>query len=316
MHKYLIQRLLSTIPVLIVVSVIIFIIIRMAPGDPAMVILGEDASAETLADLRERMGLNLEPIIQYGRWVSNILRGNLGISTVSRGLPVAELIGNSIRPTLSLTLFSMVISITVSLTLGILSARKHGGALDHGIAAITMFGISVPNFLFGLGLMFVFSVKLRWFPVSGYKDWNAGFAAHFHPLVLPAISLGLMHSALLMRMTRASVLEVLGSDFILLAKAKGVGEFSLLVRHTLRNALLPIITVIGQSFIGALSGAAVIESMFNIPGMGQLIVNSISRRDYLVIQTIVLFITLLNVAISLIVDLLYCVVDPRIRLSH
>jgi peptide/nickel transport system permease protein len=179
-----------------------------------------------------------------------------------------------------------------------------------------MFGVSVPGFLFGLGLMLLFAVKLRWFPSSGYKDLSAGFIPHIRSLFLPGLSLGLMDIALMMRMTRGSVLDVLGSDFILLARAKGEGEFSIMVHHALRNALLPVITIIGQVFVGALAGTAVIESLFGIPGMGQLIVVSIGRRDYQVIQGIVLFITLINVGVSLLVDLLYCAADPRIRLSH
>jgi peptide/nickel transport system permease protein len=210
----------------------------------------------------------------------------------------------------------MTISVSAALSLGILSAKMQGTAVDLGITTFTMFGISVPGFLLGLGLMYLFAVYLRWFPVSAYKDISAGLGPHLHSITLPAVSLGMMHSALLMRMTRTTVIEILSSDFMMFAKAKGVSEFAMLVKHALRNALLPIITVIGQSFISAFSGAAVIESMFGVPGMGQLIVNSINRRDYLVIQGVVLFITLLNVVISLIVDLLYCTLDPRIRLSR
>jgi peptide/nickel transport system permease protein len=316
MYRYLIQRILAVIPVLLVVSVVIFSIIHLVPGDPAYAMLGDDASPEAIDELRERMGLKDPLGVQYLNWIGNILKGNLGNSIVARGIPVVEMIGQRIKPTISLAVYSMLISIVLSLSLGILSARNHGGPLDHGITVLTMFGISVPNFLFGLGLMFLFAVKLRWFPVSGYKDISQGFGPHIRSLSLPAFSLGLMYSALLMRMTRASVLEVLNSDFILLARSKGVAGLSLLIKHALRNALLPIITVVGQSFIGALSGAAVVESMFGIPGMGQLMVNSIGRRDYLVIQTIVLFITVINVVISLVVDLLYCLIDPRIRLAH
>jgi peptide/nickel transport system permease protein len=315
MQRYLFQRLILVIPVLFIVSVVIFSIVHLTPGDAAYSILGDEASQPKIEELRERLGLNLAPIVQYTRWISNVVRGNLGVSFL-RDYPVIDLIKLHIKPTLSLTLYSMAISISIALALGILSAKMQGTVFDHGITTFTMFGISVPGFLLGLGLMYLFAVYLRWFPVASYKDISAGLGPHLRSITLPAVSLGMMHYALIMRMTRTTVIEILNSDFIMLAKAKGVSEFAIFVKHALRNAMIPIITVIGQSFISALSGAAVIESMFGVPGMGQLIVNSINRRDYLVIQGVVLFITLLNVVISLIVDLLYCVLDPRIRLSH
>jgi peptide/nickel transport system permease protein len=315
MHRYIFQRLVSVIPVLFIVSVVIFSIVHLTPGDAAYAILGNEASQTQIENLRERLGLNLSPVIQYSHWLSNVVRGNLGVSFL-RDYPVIDLIKQHIKPTLSLTFYSMAISISAALTLGILSAKMRGTTVDLGITAFTMFGISLPGFLLGLGLMYLFAVYLRWFPVFAYKDISAGLGPHLYSITLPAVSLGMMHSALLMRMTRTTVIEILGSDFMMFAKAKGVSEFTMLVKHALRNAMLPIVTVIGQSFISALSGAAVIESMFGVPGMGQLIVNSIERRDYLVIQGVVLFITLLNVFISLIIDLLYCALDPRIRLSR
>lgn len=313
MLQYVVRRVLSVIPVLLVVSVTVFYIIHLTPGDPAAAMLGENATAEEVTELRERLGLNLPVTVQYLRWIGKVLQGDLGTSIV-RGQSVTALIGHYIQPTLSLTIFSTVISITLALSLGILAAKRRGTLADQGVTVITLLGISLPSFLTGLGLMLLFSVKLRWFPVSGYRHISQGFLAHIHSLALPGIALGLMHSAFMMRMTRATMLEVLNSDFIKLAKAKGVREFSITVRHALRNGLIPLITIIGQGLIGSLSGAAVIESMFGIPGMGMLIVSSIGRRDYQMIQGIVLMVAVLNVGITLLVDLLYGVADPRIRL--
>jgi peptide/nickel transport system permease protein len=311
-HKYLINRILSVIPVLIVVSIVVFAIIHLAPGDPAIAILGAEALDEDVAALRGKMGLDRPLPIQYFDWLSAVLRGDMGTSVV-RGMSVTQMIGDHIQPTFSLTIFSMALSLAIAIPLGVLSAKKSGGVLDHSVSILTMLGVSIPNFLFGLGLMMCFSVKLRWFPVSGYILLDRGLVAHLHSLTLPGIALGIMNSALIMQMTRASMLEVLGSDFILLVKAKGVGELAILFKHALGNAIIPIITVVGQGFIGALSGSAIIEAMFGIPGMGQLIVNSIGRRDYQVIQGIVLFVAVLNVAVNLILDLLYGLADPRIR---
>ncbi len=315
MRKYLVNRILSILPVLFVVSVVIFGVINLTPGDPAAAILGENATTEDIAALRERMGLNKPIVVQYLAWLGNIAKGNLGTSVVN-SRPVAEMVGSHIGPTISLSIYAMLISVALALPLGMLAARKRGTAADQTVSTVALFGISLPSFLLGLFLMLLFAVKLRWFPVSGYKPLSAGLGQHIRFLTMPAFALGFIYSALMMRMTRASMLEVLGSDYIKMAKAKGVRELFIIGKHALRNALVAIITVIGQSFIGALSGATVVESLFGIPGLGQLIVNSIGRRDYQVIVAIVLFIALVNVVISLVVDLLYGVVDPRVRIAR
>jgi peptide/nickel transport system permease protein len=225
------------------------------------------------------------------------------------------MIGDHMAPTVSLALYSMVLALIISLPLGMLAARHKGMPTDQGVSVLALLGISLPSFLLGLFLMMFFAVKLRWFPVSGFKPLSAGLGPHLQSITLPAVALGFMYAALMMRMTRASLLETLASDYVRMAKAKGVSEFFLTAKHALRNALVPLLTVLGQSFIGALSGASVVESMFGIPGIGSLVVNSIGRRDFQVVQAVVLLIALINVVVNLIIDLLFGIVDPRIRLS-
>ena len=314
MRNFIVKRVLSIIPVLIIVSVVIFSVVHLTPGDPAASILGDEATAEDIAALRERMGLDKPVVEQYFIWIGNILHGDFGMS-VAGNETVANLLKSHWEPTISLALFSTVIALGIAIPLGILAARNKGTAIDSGISALSLMGISFPSFLLGLFLMMVFAVKLKLLPVSGYKTLSDGLVPHIRSLVLPGIALGFMHSALLMRMTKASMLEVLNSDYIKMAKAKGVKEFLLVAKHAFRNALIPVITTVGQSIVGALAGAAVVESMFAIPGMGQLMVNSIGRRDYYVIQAIVLIIACINVLVNLLVDLLYGIADPRVRLS-
>ncbi|MDR2134601.1 MAG: ABC transporter permease [Treponema sp.] len=314
MKKYIVQRLLSVLPVLLIVSVVIFSLTYFIPGDPAALLLGDNATAEDIAALRERLGLDIPPVPRYFNWIINMFRGDFGIS-VSRNTPVARMISSHLGPTLSLSVYSMCIACIAALPLGMLAARKKGTPADQGVSVLALLGISLPSFLLGLFLLVTFAVKLRWFPVAGYKPLSAGFGAHIRSLTLPAVALGFMYAALLMRMTRASLLETLSSDYVRMAKAKGVGEFSLVGKHALRNALVPVLTTLGQSFIGALSGATVVESMFGVPGIGALVVSSIGKRDFQVVQGVVLLIALINVVISLIVDLLYGLADPRVRLS-
>jgi peptide/nickel transport system permease protein len=314
MRKYIASRILSIIPVLFIVSVVIFGIGYLIPGDPAAMILGDNATQEDIIALRVRLGLDQPPIPRYLNWVVNICQGDLGVS-VANSTPVSQMISEHMAPTVSLALYSMILALIISLPLGMLAARHKGMPADQGISVLALLGISLPSFLLGLFLMMFFAVKLRWFPVSGFKPLSAGLGAHLQSITLPAVALGFMYAALMMRMTRASLLETLASDYVRMAKAKGVSEFFLTAKHALRNALVPLLTVLGQSFIGALSGASVVESMFGIPGIGSLVVNSIGRRDFQVVQAVVLLIALINVVVNLIIDLLFGLVDPRIRLS-
>lgn len=315
MKKYVIKRILSLIPVLFIVSIVIFILIHLTPGDPARTMLGADASEAEVEMLRETMGLNAPLPIQYFSWVGGIFHGDLGTS-VFMNQPMSEILADHIGATLSVTFLSLFIAIVVAIPLGIIAAKHRGRVADQGITAFTMAGISIPSFLMGLFLILLFAVKLGWLPVAGYKPIKeVGLWKHLHYLLMPCISLGLMQAALITRMTRSSVLDVLYMDYIKMAKAKGVSDSALLLKHAFRNALLPVITVVGQSFIALLSGAVVVESVFNIPGIGQLIVNSVLRRDYEVIQAIVLVIALINVLITLVMDLLYAFADPRVKME-
>lgn len=315
MKQYILKRLLALIPTLFVVSIVIFSIIHMTPGDPAAMILGDTAKPEEIEALRESMGLN-DPIpVQYLHWVAGILQGDLGQS-VFIDEPMTQILADYMGPTVSLTICAMILATVFAIPLGVLAARNRGSIADQGISMLSMIGISLPSFLLGLLLILIFAVRLKWFPVAGYKTIaEAGFLAHLRYLTLPAAALGFMEAALMIRLTRSSVLEVLASDYVRMAKAKGVSEFSLIMKHAFKNALIPILTVLGQTFMALLAGAAIVESVFNIPGIGRLTVNSVARRDYEVIQAVVLLVSFINVIMCLAVDLLYGLVDPRVRLE-
>lgn len=315
MKKYIIKRILSLIPVLLIVSFVAFFIVHLTPGDPARAMLGDQATEQDIENLRVSMGLDKPIYIQYFIWMGNVFHGNLGTS-IFMNEPMTQIIQSHLGPTLSLTIYSLIIAVLLSIPLGILAAKKRGTLADQTIMGFSMGGIAIPSFLMGLLLILLFAVKLRWLPAAGYKDPSQGFGQFIRYLTLPAISLGLMQAALITRMTRSSLLEVLNCDYIKMAKAKGVRNFWIIFKHALRNSLLPIITTIGQSFIALLSGATVTETVFNIPGAGQLVVNSVGRRDYEVIQAIVLVIAVINVAITLVMDILYGIADPRVRLEE
>ena len=293
MKRFIAKRIISVIPVLIIVSIVIFSLIHLVPGDPATAMLGDLATEEDIAALRIRMGLDKPLIEQYFIWIGNIFHGDFGMSVVNNET-VGSLIISHIRPTISLAIYALVIAAVIAIPLGMIASRKKSSAIDHVVSVISLAGISLPSFLLGLFLMLLFSVKFRIFPVSGYKEISEGFLEHIRSLTLPAIALGFMNAALMMRMTRASMLEVLGSDYIKMAKAKGVKEFSLLAKHAFKNTLVTLITIFGQSIVQALSGAAVVESLFAVPGLGQLMI---------------------NVVINMIIDILYGLVDPRVRVS-
>lgn len=314
MQIYLIKRAFSIIPVLIIVSIIVFTLIHLIPGDPARAILGQEASSEQIENLREEMGLNKSIVAQYFVWITGIFKGDLGTSYFSNK-PVAEILFQYLGPTLSLALYAQILALVIAIPLGILAARRKGTIIDQILTSASLFGISLPSFLSGLFLVMIFGVILKWLPVAGYKPLDQGIIEHIKYLTLPAVSLGLLQAALITRMTRSSMLEILGQNFIRTAKAKGAKEQRIIYSHALRNAFIPILTVIGQSFASLIAGAAVVETIFNIPGIGQLIVNSVTRRDYSVIQGIVLFITVCYVFINLFIDVLYSIIDPRVILS-
>ena len=315
MKKYVIKRILTLIPVLLVVSVVIFMLVHLAPGDPAAALLGDQATDAEIAALRDRMGLNAPLPLQYINWLVGIFHGDLGESVFMRGT-MTSILAEHLKPTLALTTYAVFLAALFAVPLGILAAKHRGRFPDHLVSVTSMVGISMPSFLLGLLLILAFAVGLGWLPSSGYVYVSeGGFWKHIKFLTLPAIALGFIEAGLMIRMTRSAMLEVLSSDYIRMAKAKGVSSRSIFLKHALRNALITIVTVIGQSFMVLLAGATVVETVFNIPGVGQLTVNSVLRRDYEVIQAVVLLISVTNVLISLIIDLLYGVIDPRARVG-
>lgn len=312
---YLLKRILSLIPVVFVVSVVVFLIIHLTPGDPAAVMLGEDASPQQIEQLREQLGLNLPLYEQYFNWIVGAVQADLGASYFMDE-PVTQALLSHLGPTVSLTFFSIVIAILISIPVGIFAARHRGSASDQSVMGFTLLGMSVPNFILGLLLMLLFGVMLRWLPVAGYEPLSSGLWSHLRYLILPAVALGTIQAALIARTTRSSMLEVLNHNFIKSARAKGVKERQIIYFHAFRNALLPVITIIGQTFGGLIAGAVVTETIFNIPGIGQLTINSIERRDYPMIQGVILMVGIAYVFINLVVDLLYGLFDPRVRLER
>lgn len=312
MFGYILRRLLATIPVMGVVAVVTFLLIRLAPGDPAVIMIGDSATPQQLAEMRERMGLNQSFVVQFLLWIGDMLRGQLGVSLQSN-VSVASLIGARLAPTLWLALATMSFSILVAVPLGVLAAWARGTLLDRAVMTVAVLGFSTPVFVTGYVLAYFFSLKMGWFPVQGYNPPEAGFIDFFTTISLPALTLSTIYIALIARIARSSVLEVMGEDYIRTARAKGAKERTVFLRHALRNAAVPIITVIGSGAAFLISGVVVTESVFNIPGLGRLVVESVLARDYPTIQALILLFALIYVLINLAVDVLYTVFDPRIR---
>jgi len=312
MGGYLLKRIVSLLPVLLVVAIVDFIIIHLTPGDPASVMLGSQATEEELAKLREQLGLTLPIYTRFFQWIIGILQGDLGWS-IFMDMPVTEAIWEHLGPTLSLTILAEIIAILFAIPLGVMAANRRGSWMDQSFMTFAMLGISLPSFWIGLNLILLFAVQFNWLPAAGYQPLSSGIFNHLKYLIMPAISLGIMQGALIARMTRASMLEVLNENYIRTAEAKGLKMWIVTYKHALRNAFIPILTVIGLSFATLVGGAVVTETVFNIPGIGKLIVNSVLRRDYEVIQGTVLMIAAAYVFINLIVDILYAYIDPRVR---
>jgi peptide/nickel transport system permease protein len=310
--KFILKRLVSLVPVLAVVAVVVFLLMHITPGDAAAVMLGPEATPQDVDALREQLGLNDPLYVQFFSWLGGILTGDLG-SSPFLGESVAEALWSHLGPTLSLAILAQAFAILVAIPAGIIAAKRRGSLLDQGFMGLTILGVSVPSFLLGLFLILAFSVGLRWLPVAGYQPLSAGLGEHLRYLILPAIALGSMQAALIARMTRSSMLDVLSTNYLKTGKAKGLGSFSLTFKHAFKNAALPVLTVVGQTFGSLVAGAAVVETVFNIPGIGQLIINSVDRRDLLVIQGAVLLIAVSYVLINLVVDILYGLLDPRVQ---
>jgi peptide/nickel transport system permease protein len=311
---YTIKRILSLLPVLLIISILVFLLMYITPGDPAAFLLGMDATPADAAALNHRLGLDKPLPERYIIWMGNLLRGDMGTSFFMQK-PVTEAIREHLGPTVTLSLIAQIFALLIAIPAGLVAAGKRDSRLDGMLRLLSLLGVAIPGFLLGLFLMLIFAVTLRWLPVAGYAPLSRGLWEHIRYFILPGISLGLVQSALIMRMTRSSVLEALHENYIKTARSKGIREKRVLLIHAFRNASIPIITVIGQSFGSLITGAVVTESLFNIPGLGQLIINAIKRRDFLVIQGVVLFVALLYAGINLMVDLCYGVLDPRVRLE-
>lgn len=298
--------------VLFTVATITFVIVRLTPGDPAAVMLGPDATPADVAALRTRLGLDRSLITQYVLYLAQLAQGDLGQS-IFLGQPVAVALRERAEPTFFLTLFSLLIACTLALPVGILAAYRRGSWLDHAVTAVAMFAASVPSFWLALMLIQTLAVQAGWFPVSGYGPPGASFLMRMSHLILPAIVLGVVSSALILRFARASMLDVLGDDYVRTARSKGMSEGRVVLRHALKNALIPILTVIGLTAALLISGAVVTETVFALPGVGNLVVNAVLRRDYPVIQGALIVIAALYVLVNFLIDMLYLAIDPRVR---
>jgi peptide/nickel transport system permease protein len=312
MLTYLLRRILATIPVMAIVAFVVFALLYVVPGDPAAIIAGDQATPDDIIRIRASLGLDRPFLVRFGEWVWQLLHGDLGTS-IFTNLPVTTMIAQRIEPTLSLMAITLVLSVTVAVPLGVLAAWKAGTWIDRAIMAFAVLGFSVPVFVVGYLLAYVFALQLEWLHVQGYVPLAEGVRPWFAHLVLPAIALGCVYVALIARITRASMLEVLAQDYIRTARAKGLGQRPILFVHALKNASVPIVTTIGIGVALLIGGAVVTESVFAIPGLGRLTIDAILRRDYPLIQGIVLMFSFVYVLVNLVVDLAYTLLDPRIR---
>ena len=312
MLGYILRRLLQTIPVMLVVAIFIFLMLRLTPSDPAAIIAGDNANAEQVAQIRRQLGLDQPMLEQFVIWIGKVLRGDLGESFFFKKT-VAALVGERIEPTLSLAFFTILIAVVVAVPLGVLAAHRQGTWIDRLVMGFSVMGFSLPVFVIGYLLIYVFAIWLNWLPVQGYQHIGDGILGWAERLILPALTLSVIYIALIARMTRASVLEVLSEDYIRTARAKGQIERKVLFRHALRNAAVPIVTVIGLGIALLIGGVVVTESLYTIPGLGRLTVDAVLARDYPTIQAVILLFSFVYVMINLAVDLIYTLLDPRIR---
>lgn len=312
MRTYLVRRLLATIPVMGVVAVIVFLLLHLAPGDPATLIAGDFATAEDIARIGKQLGLDRPLPIQFVGWVGQILRGELGTSIFSQ-LPVSRLIRQRLEPTLVLSVTTLVIAVVLAVPVGVLAAWRARTWVDRVVMGLSVCGLSVPVFVLGYLLIYFFAIRLGWLPVQGYVSLAQGLWPCLRSIVLPSLALGSIYMALIARITRASLLEVLEEDYVRTAHAKGLSTLTVVVTHALRNASIPIVTIIGVGLTLLIGGVVITESVFAIPGIGRLTVDAILRRDYPIIQAVILLSSGVYVMVNLVIDLVYTVLDPRIR---
>jgi peptide/nickel transport system permease protein len=314
MLSYIIRRLLGVIPVMLVVGIFVFSLLHLAPGDPAAIIAGDNATEANVAQIRANLGLDRPLLEQFASWGWATLRGDLGVSMFSN-VAVTTLVQQRVGPTFSLAATTMLVAVSIAITAGVLAAWKAGSLLDRAVMGLAVMSFSVPVFVVGYMLVYVFALQLRWLPVQGYVSLSEGLWPWLRHLILPSLALGLAYVALIARITRASMLDVLAEDYIRTASAKGVATVPMLLRHALKNAAVPIITVIGIGVALLISGVVITESVFNIPGIGRLVVDAITRRDYPIIQGVMIIFAAVYVLINLVIDILYSFIDPRIRYS-
>lgn len=312
MGRYLAQRLLAAIPVLLIVAVVTFSLVHLTPGDPASLMAGDQALPEDIERIKDKLGLNRPLYEQMGIYFWDILRGDFGESVFTK-FPVTTLIGQRLEPTISIAIFSQLVAIIIAVPAGILAAWKANTWVDRALMVFAVAGLAIPSFWLGANLIWVFAVNLGWFPALGYVPISEGVLPWLRSITLPSIAIGFISAALIARMTRASMLEVLREDYIRTARAKGLGDYKVLIAHAFKNASIPVVTIIGIGLAGLVSGLVVTEAVFAIPGVGRLIVDAVLRRDYPVIQGVVLMVTFVYVLINLAVDIVYGYLDPRIR---
>jgi peptide/nickel transport system permease protein len=312
MIGHLAQRLLSFGLTLLVATLVVFVVLNIVPGDPAAFMMGLSAEPQALAQLRQELGLDVPAWQRYFLWLGDLARGDLGVSYTYR-VPVVELIGERLSVSLPLTILATALSIAIAIPLGVLAASRRGSLADTAIVGATQLGIAIPNFWFALLLVFVFATSLRWFSAGGFPGWDEGLGPAIQALVLPAIALALPQAAILTRITRSSLIETLDEDFVRTARAKGLSEAQALRRHALRNALIPVLTILGLQFTFLLAGAIIVENVFYLPGLGRLVLQAITQRDLIVLQGVVIVLVAAAVAVSFLVEVAYMLVDPRVR---
>jgi peptide/nickel transport system permease protein len=311
MFGYIARRVLATIPVVTVVAVLAFLLLRLS-GDPAAIIAGDSATTQQVAEIRVRLGLERPIVQQFAIWIGRVLRGDFGESFFFKK-QVAELIRERLEPTAALAVCTLILAVVVAVPLGVLAAAKRGTWIDRAVMGFSVLGFSVPVFVIGYALIYLFAIELSWLPVQGYQRLSEGIWGFLERLILPSVTLAVIYVALIARITRTSVLEVMGTDHVRTARAKGLGEGAVLLRHVLRNAAVPIVTVIGLGVALLIGGVVVTESVYGIPGLGRLTVDAVLARDYPTVQAVILLFSVTYVLINLLVDLTYTFLDPRIR---
>ena len=312
MLRFIFFRFISLLLSLIAASVVIFAVIEIIPGDPAAFMLGLNAQEDTINALREELGLNASPVERYFSWITGMIRGDFGVSYTYK-TPVAELIFERMQVSLPLAIFALILSTAIAFPAGIIAANRRGSVADASIMSTTQLGIAVPNFWFAMLLVLLFAINLRWFSAGGFAGWDAGLFAALKSLTLPAISLALPQASILARVMRSSLLDTLDEDFVRTARAKGLTQRQTLWRHALRNALIPVLTIIGLQFSFLMAGAIIIENVFFLPGLGRLVFQGITQRDLIVVESVVMVLVFAVITVTFLVDIAYAWVDPRLR---